>query len=249
MLFHGDPTAGIRTYFAIERSTTPSATAPVDVAQTDPHSGPPVNERFADWPRPDAFLSVDSLECIGEGARCTALAICDDRGEGTRVFEMGQTAVIFFEYVLDEDIQVPICGIEIFNERNILVHGKNSLQQGTDAPASVPKGARIRVRRSLKLDIAQGNYSIGLGLATAAPADAAAVEEMSYPTLASRIRTMLVIPHAGSFSVSQRKRGQALPFHGLCVLTGDIQLFVSARDTLISAEISKPDVSERVGQQ
>ena len=88
----GDPTTGIRTYYAIERTGSvrpasgPSSTGPAVSSDGTVASG------IADWPGPDAFLPLDAIQCIGSGARCTAVAICDDQGEPTRVFEMGQAA-------------------------------------------------------------------------------------------------------------------------------------------------------------
>jgi lipopolysaccharide transport system ATP-binding protein len=226
-MFHGDPTAGIRTYYAIERtgtlrpvsgSTSAEATLAPDAAS---------DADIPDWPRPDAFLPLDRIESIGSGARCTAIAICDDQGEPARVFEMGQTAVFFFEFVVDEDLDVPMAGVEIFNERNIVVHGKNSLQHGVLAETA-SRGARLRVRQSMTLNVTVGSYSFALGLATITAADAAIAGELSYEALLPRMRTILVVANAGTFSIGARRHGhgQALPFHGMCDLEGDSRLVV-----------------------
>jgi lipopolysaccharide transport system ATP-binding protein len=237
-LFHGDPTAGIRTYYAIERtgglrpaagSASADATGPSDIAPSDAD--------IPGWPRPDAFLPLDRIESIGSGARCTAIAICDDRGEPARAFEMGQTAVFFFEFVLDEDLDVPMAGVEIINERNVVVHGKNSLQHGALGPEAATRGARVRVRQSMTLSIAVGQYSFALGLATITAADAAIAAELSYQALLPRMRTVLVVANAGTFSVAGRRHGQVLPFHGLCDLEGDSRLVVlHQRESLVLSE-------------
>jgi lipopolysaccharide transport system ATP-binding protein len=235
MVFHGNPTAGIRTYFAVERSgdAATSGTSANEPAPDLPAAAP-VTEELMDWPGPEALLSLSRVNCIGGGARCTAIAVCNDRGEPTRLFEMGQVALFFFEYVLDEDIQMPIGGVEILNERHIVMHGKNSLQHGVIGPSAVPKGARVRFRQRVNLSVAEGRYSFALGLSTIAPADAAAAAEMSYAALCPRMRTLLVVANAGSFSVTERKHGhgQALPFHGLCDLDGDSRLVVHAAGDL-----------------
>jgi len=222
--FHGDPTVGIRTYYAIERT---GAVRPASESTgAEPQMDTDRDSDIPDWPGPDAFLPLDRIESIGSGARCTAIAICDDQGEPARVFEMGQTAVFFFEFVVDDDLDVPMAGVEIFNERNIVVHGKNSLQHGALGPEAASHGARVRVRQSIALSVAAGQYSFALGLATITAADAAIAGELSYESLLPRVRTVLVVANAGTFSVGGRRRGQVLPFHGLCDLEGDSRLVV-----------------------
>jgi len=226
-MFQGDPTTGIRMYFAIERKDPllpapgPDRTGPVASDAT-------VAADIGDWPRLDAFLPLDAIQCIGSGARCTAIAICNDQGEPVRVFEMGQTAVFFFEFVLDEDLEVPMGGVEIVNERNITVHGKNSLQHEALTFEAAARGSRVRVRQRMTLSVAPGRYTFALGLATISAADASMAEELSYETLLPRMRTVLVVMNAGAFVVGGRRRGhgQALPFHGLCDLEGDSRLIV-----------------------
>jgi hypothetical protein len=139
---------------------------------------------------------------------------------------MGQAALFFVEFELDAPIQMPSIGIELFNERSLIVHGKNSFQYGVEAPAAVAAGARLRVRQRIDLDVAIGRYTFALGLASIEPDAARLREEMGYAALAERIRAVLVVKDAGTFSVRLRDGGQALPFHGLCDLEGDAQLAV-----------------------
>jgi len=241
-VFHGETVAGIRTYFALQRSgQAPSLTlqtgGPMSEGSVSGLSrrsslssssgssgGFDRAEGIADWPANEAFLPVDRLDTIGSGARCTAVALCDDQGHPCQTFEMGQAAVFYFEFALDEDLQVPSGGVEIFNERNIVVHGKNSLQHGAPAPPAVPRGARVRFRKRVVLDVAPGAYTFGLGLATIAAQDYVRAGDMPYTMLADRTRTVLVVQGAGTFSVGFRTEGQALPHHGLCNLEGDVRI-------------------------
>jgi lipopolysaccharide transport system ATP-binding protein len=231
-MFHGDPTAGIRTYYAIERPGAARPAAGAVNAQMALPSDTGSESDIPDWPKPDAFLPLGRIASIGSGARCTAIAICDDRGEPARIFEMGQSAVFFFEFVLDEDLEVPMAGVEIFNERNIAVHGKNSLQHEALTFEAAIRGSRVRVRQRMKLSVAPGRYTFALGLATISAADASIASEMSYEALVPRMRTVLVVTNAGAFDVGGRRRGhgQALPFHGLCDLEGDSSLVVSRHE-------------------
>ncbi len=232
-VFHGETVAGIRTYFALQRSgQSPELTLQTSGLPSDSSlaSGVLQGDGIADWPSSDAFLPLDRLESIGTGARCTAIAVCGEDGRACQSFEMGQAALFYFEFTIDDGIQVPSGGVEIFNERNIVVHGKNSLQYGAPAPPVVPAGARVRFRNRIVLDVAPGAYTFGLGLATIAAPDYLRAADMPYTMLADRTRTVVVVNGAGTFTVGFRTNGQALPFHGLCDLDGDSHIAIMGVD-------------------
>jgi len=228
VVFNGDTTAGIRRYFAMERARSSEAPASATAAAVSARPSP---GGIPDWPQDaSAFATIADVHAIGKGARCTALALCDDAGAPCHVFRMGQVAVVFVEYELEEDCDIPISGIEIVNERNIVVHGKNAIQYGVDLPPAVARGARIRFRHAMTLDVAEGRYSLGVGFSTIAADDYTRAHDVPYLSLAHRIRTLLHLTAAAAFSVAQRQTGQALPFHGLCDLAGDLQVAVRPAD-------------------
>jgi lipopolysaccharide transport system ATP-binding protein len=220
--FVGDPVVGIRTYFSLQRGSPSTlavdASRPLVGLQVDRQPGPGTIE----WPAPEAFSPLDGITYIGSGARCTALAVCDAHRMPSRQFEMGETALFFFEFTLDQDIQAPIGGLEIFNERHIVVHGKNTLQYEVPVPPTAPSGSRVRFSRRIVLDVAPGEYTFTLGLASAPPDVIARVAWMSYPAVAERLHPVVVASHAGSFTITPRHTGQMLTHHGLCDLEGDM---------------------------
>jgi lipopolysaccharide transport system ATP-binding protein len=229
-LFLGDTTSGIRTYFSLQRQSSLPAAGSTG-AGTDTIGGsadaPPV-ARWHDWPPAEAALVLDRAAAIGAGGTCRFLALTDAEGHACQVFEMGQTAVVWMEFLIAQPMEVPVVGVELFNERNINVHGKNSLQYEVQAPAAaVRAGDVIRARQRIVLDIAPGEYTFGVGLATIDPAAYAHAEAMTYPVLAERLQPTLMVNHAGTFSVMARKAGQALPHHGLCDLDGDVKVAVT----------------------
>ena len=128
------------------------------------------------WPPSDVFRAPVDAIAIGTGATCLGVALCDESGRPTGLFEIGQNAVFYAEFVLNEDIEVPIAGVEIINERHLVVHGKNSMQYQVAAPGGVRRGGRVRVRHRIRLDIAEGRYSFGLGLSTMSVSDYSALE-------------------------------------------------------------------------
>ena len=233
-LFQGDTATGIRRYFSLQRAGAPVVEAdargdagadrpPRSEAAGPAPSASVVARASLDWPTaPEAFVPLDRVTMVGEGARCTAFAITDQQGRPTRLFEIGETAVFHFAFELDADIEAPIGGIEIFNERDLIVHGRNTLQCGLEAPASAARGSVLRYRRRVTMALAPGEYTVGLGLATMDPDTYARAAEVPYDTLAAATTTLLVALHVASFSVHMRSRGQALPHHGLCDLPGDM---------------------------
>ncbi len=72
------------------------------------------------------------------------MAICDVSGRSCYAFEQGQTASFFYEFQLLRDIETPVGGVEILNEKNTIVHGKNTLEYGSHVPASV-SAAPLRI--------------------------------------------------------------------------------------------------------
>jgi lipopolysaccharide transport system ATP-binding protein len=229
-LFLGQPNQAVEQYYRIERpfqkTTTPAAS--FDGA-LDERKSPLSVQSIPDWPDSKAFLDLSRVAIIGEEeiARCTGIALCNDRGEPCSTFQIGETAHFYFEFEILEDIQVPVGGVVITNRMNINVHGKNSLQFLFPAPPSVRKGARLRFRQRIELSVTPGEYTFMVGLATTSPDVYKGVEEMDYHQLASKLKTILRIRQAGILTVQFRTHGQSLPFHGYADLRGDIALAVS----------------------
>jgi energy-coupling factor transporter ATP-binding protein EcfA2 len=174
----------------------------------------------------DAALPLDHALPVGEGARCLSVALTDEAGRACRIFEMGQSAIFWLAFQASQDLAVPVVGIELFNERNLNVHGKNSLQHDAPAPPAMRAGDVIRVRQRIALDVAPGQYTFGLGLATIDAAVYAQAAALSYPAIAEAFHATLIVTNAGAFAVVARRDGQALPHHGLCNLDGDVRLTV-----------------------
>jgi lipopolysaccharide transport system ATP-binding protein len=217
-IFLGDPVAGIRTYFALRR---PKA-AIAETGDDEQDAAATMNGTF-EWPGEDALLPLEGIVHIGSGARCTGVAVCDERRRACRQFEMGQQAIFYFEFTLDEDVWGPLGGLEIFNERGLVVHGKNSLQFELPIPKRVCRASRLRFKRRVRLDLAPGQYTFGLGLASIDPSAIPHASQMSYPALDERCRPVIVASQAGAFLITARTGGHALTHHGLCDLAGDME--------------------------
>jgi lipopolysaccharide transport system ATP-binding protein len=219
LAYDGDTVGGLRTYFALQRAGDVAAVRrPVpDAAARKPLA--PV-----EWPDASAFLPLAAASMQGTGeVRCTAVALCDESGVATDVFQTGDVAVFYLEFEVDRDLEVPVCGVSIVNERNLIVHGRNSLQHRVDASAA-PAGTRLRARQWIRLDVAPGRYTFLAGVASI-PADVyERASDMSHAALDQHTRRVASIDNIGGFTVTLRRDGLELPFHGLCQLEGNSQI-------------------------
>src|SRR5262249_18205955 len=117
------------------------------------------------WPAPAAFLDIGSVAQFSNGwARCTGVALCNSDGQPRDVFEQGDTARFFCEFEILRDIEVPSGGVEIQNDKGIVVHGKSTLEYGSDVPVRVVQGSRLRFRQDMALEIAVGEYTFNVGM-------------------------------------------------------------------------------------
>ncbi|MFX0201327.1 MAG: sulfotransferase domain-containing protein, partial [Candidatus Hodarchaeota archaeon] len=147
-------------------------------------------------------------------------------GKPCNVFQIGEVAYFYYEFEVLQDINVPLGGLNITNKMNIVVHAKNSLQSGVEAPSVVRRGSRVRFRQTMELNLAPGEYTFAVSLATMGAEDYARLHKVDYDYLHSRIRSILRVRQAGQILV---KRGLALPFHGYVDLKGDITLSILKR--------------------
>lgn len=232
-VFRGAPSEAIKHYFLLDRKPVAAKPLPTSllmdndaVARPDLSNGSAPSE-IPFWPPSEAFLDLSKAASVGEGwARCTGVALCDEDGNPCQVFEQGQRAYFYYEFMLLKDIEVPIGGIGISNDRNILIHGKTTLHYKANVPSWVLKGSRIRFRQSVVLNIAPGGYVFEVGLSTMSKIDYSQLERMSPQEILARITRINHIDRAGTFSIKHRSgQGQRLLQAGLCDLPGDIALY------------------------
>lgn len=222
VVYEGDTVGGLRTYFAVQREPGRSAVSvPSEPQRVIPSAGT--------WPDLDADLDLSSASVQGSGARCMRVAMCDARGRPCDHFAMGEAVEFFLEFAIDDDLGVPVAGVSLVNERNVIVHGRNTLQYpdrlGCDV---VRRGDRLRVRHRVVLDVAPGRYTFVVGLSSLAPEAAAHADSMSHALLHEHTTRVLSVADIASFTVTLRTAGLELPFHGLCQLPGDQRLEIVA---------------------
>ncbi|MEI7993671.1 MAG: ABC transporter ATP-binding protein [Methylococcaceae bacterium] len=174
-------------------------------------------------PPQEAFIDLSNKSQVSNGqARCIGIALCNEAGQPWNNFRQGDLAVFYSEYLLTEDIGVPICGILIKNDRGVIVHGKNSWQIENDVPETLGAGSKVVCRHEIKLDIGLGEYLFEIGLVSISNNIWADRADISHEEMEARSTRICHIANAGSFSVGfGMKNGiPVLTHHGIADLPG-----------------------------
>jgi len=232
VIFQGSSSEAIKRYYTLERKPDPKLVLaqPSTVNEGRRLSSKLLKDsnqsEISFWPDEDAFIDFSSAALIGEGwARCTAIALCDEAGDPCRVFQHGQRAYFYYEFEALRDLPVPIGGITISNDKNILVHGKTTLHHLVKSFPGVPKGTHIRFRQSVVLNLAPGEYTFSVGLTAMSQTDYASIEYMSWSQIQAGKFRLNHVDRAGAFSITPRVgEGLDLVHHGLCDLPGDCEI-------------------------
>jgi lipopolysaccharide transport system ATP-binding protein len=224
--FLGSASEAVKHYYLIEQEHSfkqmhVSATAP---AQDETHDSAPGMQDMFFWPPADAFVDITGVPQVSIGwARCTAIAICDIRGNACFSFQQGETASFFYEFELLHDIEVPIGGVVLQNQKGINVHGKSTLEYGSDVPHMVKQGSRIRFRQDIALELEIGEYTVGeIGMATVTRNDFQNRGRYPHEELAKKQMRLchLSLPHL--IAVLFRRTGEPVQLlhHGIANLPG-----------------------------
>jgi len=202
----------------------------------------------ADWPLGDAFVQWDtssSADVVMDAgvARLCRFALC---GEGLRpsgVFEIGQQATFFYEFVALVDIPFLNVGTKLTSDSNLDIHARNTLQIPGLALPGITAGQRFRVRQSIRLDVAADDYTYFLGVAVSTPEQYEAADRMTPQEFQDASRPALVIRGLGHLKVVPPVGRRAIPFYGLAGLPGTIEVSIVPCDIPVASasELSTND--------
>jgi len=224
--FLGSASEAVKHYYLIEQEhrlremnvvpeNTDQETAGETEAQThDAH----------EWPSADAFVDISDIPQISTGwARCTAIAICDISGRACFSFQQGETARFYYEFELLRDIEVPVGGIVLQNQKGLNVHGKSTLEYGSEVPQNVKQGSRVRFRQDIALELEIGEYTVGeIGIATVSKADFQNRGIYVHEELAKKQMRLCHLSLPCLIAVLFRRNGQPVQLlhHGIANLPG-----------------------------
>jgi lipopolysaccharide transport system ATP-binding protein len=235
-VFLGGASEAIKRYYLLEQSERKTAvmSPPKLESPNDLQTGPAHNSTESHfWPFQKAFLDISRVaEVSTRAARCTGVALCNAQGQPCHIFQQGETASFFYEFELLEDIEVPIGGVVLQNHKGVLVHGKNTLQYDSKVPAWVKCSSRLRFRQDITLEIATGEYSFEVGLATISNSDYQNRSYYSNTELHTKTTRLCHLPAVGRFAVAVRHKGTPVQLlhHGVANLPGNCQVMMVNQD-------------------
>ncbi|MCK4785750.1 MAG: ATP-binding cassette domain-containing protein, partial [Desulfobacteraceae bacterium] len=151
--FSGISSESIKRYYSLQRNPDSCFvhSAPDGAGKTKKYPSKLLKENgesgISFWPDYENFIDFSAAVSIGENwAMCTAIALCDEEGQASLVFQQGQRAWFYYEFEALQNLLVPFGVVTITNSKNIVVHGKATYQHLTRSFSHVPKGTRIRFR-------------------------------------------------------------------------------------------------------
>lgn len=231
VVYKGASSEAIKRYLMLEKRPSAAKTLAKTIALDEDKvdgflsNNGTTNSDGTFWPSQEAFLELSQAVLIDEEwARCTGIALCDEMGNASLIFEQGQQAYFYYEFELLQDIDVPVGGVTIRNERNILVHGKNSFQTKAKTPLGIKRGTRIRFRQSMTLSIGPGQYTFTIGLSCMNLEDYSSVEYMSPQEVATKFFRLMTIENAGVINVVPPFGSHYFGHYGLCDLSGECEV-------------------------
>ncbi len=227
-LYLGDTVKAVSEYYLVNQEASSKPQKPDNSAEIIQKEKIEYADQQIFWPATNAFLPLSNSAEItgGKEAECCTFAMCDSEGLGRQVFLQGETLHVYYEIEVQRDMEIPVGGIVIRNEKNIIVHGKDTMQYNLDIQTINTKNSRIRFHQSFELDISEGEYTIELGFSNIKNKHYTKRSSMRYEELLAHVDQLLRITNVCMFSVRRNKRrgSTELEFHGLCNLQGECNI-------------------------
>ncbi|MGD1276231.1 MAG: ATP-binding cassette domain-containing protein [Tepidisphaeraceae bacterium] len=234
VLMEGSAVEVVKRYYLIEQEDRAAAVVPpsgdAPLAAASPHPDDQQAARQHLWPDASKALDISHATVIDNGwAKCTGLWLCNAAGEPAQVFQQSETAVFYTEFELLRDIEVPIGGVVITNDKGATVHGKSTLEYGSYVPRLIKAGTRVRFRQEIMLDVAIGEYTFEVGLATMSAQDYDRRAQMPHIELHGTNIRLCHLPDVNRLAVIFRRNPWPVQLlhHGIANLPGhcEVSLF------------------------
>lgn len=177
------------------------------------------------WPDDKNFMK-ESIHSSSTYAECTRIALCDKNNNACDNFSIGDTAYLYYEIKLVQDIGSPYGMATLINSKNIIIHAKDTLQYdyNNEQHKSYKAGTILRFMQSFKLSICEGEYTFSLGFGEVKPEDILKIKKADYTKRGEYMTGLIGIVKAIKFSVSPSNKEIIFPFHGYVDLEGSYLL-------------------------
>jgi hypothetical protein len=221
LVMDGPPAQVVKHYYlGVDAADTPSPTPTSHAASTN---GSGTGEAGRSDAAEIAWRTAPQETQVSNGAaRLTRVALHDAEGRAAGSFSQGDVATLYYEFEILQAIERPIAGLVLHDDRNVIVHGKNTLHLQTDVPSRVPRGARLRFRQEVTLAVAAAEYTVEVGLSSISNDDFEQRFRVPYTDLEVKRTRLCMVPAVLSFAVLPRDEGRLTPHlhHGIVDLPG-----------------------------
>ena len=228
-VFQGSSSEAVKRYYLLDQQQRLDPSVPRSKAIKVAPETMAVAHTTSFWPAAEAFLDISGVPQVSNGwARCTGIALCDRHGQSCRAFRQGEIASFFYEFELLQDTEVPIGGVVLQNAQGVIVHGKSTLEYGSEVPGWGASGSRMRFRQDITLEIAVGEYTFEVGLAMMPRYDYEQRGQYTHADLTTKRIRLCHLPSAGQFAVVFRQDGTPVQLlhHGIANLPGTCTMIV-----------------------
>lgn len=222
MVFAGGGTEAVEYYMHHERE---ARTGVRTAGPKAPRPTPVENAPGLDWVDQPATVDLTAFPQVGGKTAATVerLLITDLHGRPTRVFRQGAWMRMKVAFEAHTEVERAVAGMMLRNERNVSVHGKNSLNVADASPHNVAAHTRIELAYDVKLDLALGEYTLDVALAGVSDAAYSHRATLSPDEIGSYLTLLERVNGAAAISVIARRDGPASFSHyGVADLPGTL---------------------------
>lgn len=219
IIYSGKPRDAVKAFMAIQ-GNRPQALAHIGkletIGEVDTSNGLSVeqgnNAQVAKKPlKQSEHLSLISLSTF------------TDEDPATEVIEQDTILGIKMLFESKKKIQYPILSFEIMDEYDLLIHGKNSLQLGVDAPQVVAPGERLEYTTHIKMSLAPKHYIFNLNVYSAAVENSEELKHLRQSDKWTKLDHIFQLRQAFKISVIPSSSGE-ISHEGICNLQGDMEM-------------------------
>ena len=220
----------VKQYYLLDQESEEILEEPVTVFNKEEDEIKTKKAEFSDWKIGEyVFYNLSKSREIGNGkAEFLQVGLFDDVGNVKRVFQQGEMAYFYMEIKINKDMGVPVWGVVLYDNRNTIVHGKDSLQYDMELPHKLNAGTIIRILQKIKLDVSISDYSFEVAFGAVPYEDYIIRSYRSQEESDQTVERICARNQVGSFSVIPRKMGAPMKigFHGACDVPGSMEFIV-----------------------
>lgn len=218
IIYTGNPGDAIKAFMTIQGSR-PQALS--NIRELRPEGEARVTIHAPEREKVEANLITASVKQSEHLSLLSLSTITEDKAVAN-VIEQDAFLSIKLLFESKRKIQFPILNVEIMDEYNLLIHGRNSLQFGGEALQVVSPGEQIEFAAKIKMSLAPKHYIFNINVYSAPVENSGELMHLFRSDKWTRFEHIFQLRQALKVSVVPSSAGEIL-FEGICNLEGEIK--------------------------